>query len=239
MCKTPRAAGDFKLRQCYQILYACALPIHPIGFFHKARAKKPLSIITLPLRTHYFIPICIALIVTVIALIGSDASIWLRYDRDAIQAGQLWRIITGHLAHLGWSHMGMNLAGLGLIWAIFGGHIPWRRWLVILFAGAIGTSVFMLLFNPQLRWYVGLSGVLHTLFIAGCLADLKQRRWDSWILLVLVISKLAYEQIWGPMPGSESTAGGKVIVDAHLYGAVFGFLTMGFFGIKDRFWKAR
>ena len=176
---------------------------------------------------------------TLVALIGSEASIWLRYDRDAIQAGQLWRIVSGHLAHLGWSHLAMNLAGLGLIWVIFGSHIPWQRWLVILVVGAIGTSVLLLLFNPQLRWYVGLSGVLHTLFIAGCLADLKHRRWDTWILLVLVIAKLAYEQIWGPMPGSESTAGGKVIVDAHLYGAVFGFLMMGFYVIKDRIKKAR
>ena len=193
----------------------------------------------MPLRTHYLIPISIALIVTLVALIGSDASLWLRYDRDAILAGQLWRIVSGHLVHLGWSHLAMNLAGLGLIWIIFGSHIPWQRWLMILLVGAIGTSVFMLLFNPQLRWYVGLSGVLHTLFIAGCLADLKYRRWDSWILLILVITKLAYEQIWGPMPGSESTAGGKVIVDAHLYGAIFGFLTMAVYTIKDYFGRKR
>ncbi|WP_455211331.1 rhombosortase [Kaarinaea lacus] len=192
----------------------------------------------MPLPTHYLIPITIALIVTFIALIGSDAATWLRYDRDAILAGQFWRILTGHLAHLGWSHLAMNLAGLALIWTIFGRHLPWHRWLVVLLLGAIGTSMLLLEFNPQLRWYVGLSGVLHTLFIAGCIADLKYRRWDTWVLLVLVIAKLIYEQVWGPMPGSESTAGGKVIVDAHLYGAIFGFLTMGIYGIKDRFRKA-
>jgi rhomboid family GlyGly-CTERM serine protease len=175
--------------------------------------------------------------VTLIALVGSDAATWLRYDRDEIYAGQLWRMVSGHFAHLGWSHLAMNLAGLALIWTIFGGLIPWRRWLLILLVGAIGTSALLLLFNPQLRWYVGLSGVLHTLFIAGCLADLKYRRWDTWMLLLLVIAKLVYEQVWGPMPGSESTAGGNVIVDAHLYGAVFGFLMMGFFAINDRFRK--
>ena len=163
---------------------------------------------------------------------------WLRYDRMAIENGQLWRMLTGHLAHLGWSHLFMNLAGLGLIWTIFGSHITWRRWLVILFVGALGTSVLLLLLNPQLRWYVGLSGILHTLFIAGCLADFKYRRWDTWILLGLVLVKLLYEQIWGPMPGSESTAGGKVIVDAHLYGAAFGFLTMGVYALKDRLTKS-
>jgi len=71
-----------------------------------------------------------------------------------------------------------------------------------------------------------LDGILHTLFIAGCLIELKQPRWDSRILFALVIVKLAYEQIWGPMPGSEETAGGNVIVDAHLYGAVFGVIAV-------------
>ena len=66
------------------------------------------------------------------------------------------------------------------------------------------------------------------------MTDLKTRRWDAWILLMLVIIKLAYEQLWGPMPGSESTAGGKVVVDAHLYGAIFGFVMMGFYALKDR-----
>ena len=188
----------------------------------------------MPLRSHYLIPISIAIIVTVIALIGSEATEWLRYDRNALQTGELWRGITGHLTHLGWSHLAMNLAGLALIWAIFGNHISARRWLVILFVGAVGTSALLYLLNPQLRWYVGLSGILHTLFIAGCVADLKYHRWDNRILLVLVLVKLLYEQIWGPMPGSESTAGGKVIVDAHLYGAVFGFLTMGFYALIDR-----
>lgn len=186
------------------------------------------------MRTRYFIPIVIAIIVTTIAIIGSDAAQWLRYDREAIQAGQLWRLLTAHFAHLGWSHLAMNLAGLALIWALFGGHIPTRRWLVLLLAGCVGTSVLLLVFNPQLRWYVGLSGVLHTLFIAGCLADLKHHRWDTWALLILVIAKLGYEQLWGPMPGSESTAGGNVIVDAHLYGAVLGFVVMAVLWLKDR-----
>ena len=174
---------------------------------------------------------------TLIALLGSDANQWLRYDRIAISDGQLWRVITGHFTHLGWSHLAMNLAGLASIWAIFGGHITWQRWLSLLLVGAIGISTLLFTFNTHLRWYVGLSGVLHTLFIAGCVADLKHKRWDTRLLLALVIVKLGYEQIWGPMPGSESTAGGKVVVDAHFYGAICGVLIMGFYGLKDSLLK--
>lgn len=191
----------------------------------------------MPFRNDYLIPLGIAISVTLIALLGSDANQWLRYDRIAISDGQLWRVITGHFTHLGWSHLAMNLAGLALIWAIFGGHITWQRWLSLLLVGAIGISTLLFTFNTHLRWYVGLSGVLHTLFIAGCMADLKHKRWDTRLLLALVIVKLGYEQIWGPMPGSESTAGGKVVVDAHFYGAICGVLIMGFYGLKDSLLK--
>lgn len=174
----------------------------------------------------------VAIIVTLIALIGSDLAQWLRYDRVAILNGEYWRVVSGHFVHLSWSHLGMNVAGLLLVWFIFGGHLPWGRWIIILLAGALGVSALLLYFNPQLRWYVGLSGILHTLFIAGCLADLKFGRWDTWILLILVILKLGYEQLMGPLPGSESTAGGNVIVDAHLYGAIFGVVMMVFYWLR-------
>lgn len=185
--------------------------------------------------SHYTIPLALAIIVTLIAIIGSEASQWLRYDRDAILGGELWRAITGHLAHLSWSHLAMNLAGLGLIWVIFGTHLTTKRWLILLVFGALGTTTLLLIYNPTLRWYVGLSGVLHTLFIAGVLVDLKHGRWDSRLLLALIIAKLAYEQIWGPMPGSEESAGGNVIVDAHLYGAICGLAMFIIYTLWDKY----
>ncbi|WP_455205741.1 rhombosortase [Kaarinaea lacus] len=180
------------------------------------KASSPLSL------RFYMIPISLAIIVTFIAGFGSELSVWLRYDRAALEHGQIWRVFSGHLVHLSWSHLFMNVAGMALIWAIFAHQYRWSEWLLIIIVGAIGVSLCLYWFNPELRWYVGLSGILHTLFIAGCLVELKQPRWDSRILFSLVIVKLAYEQIWGPMPGSEETAGGNVIVDAHLYGAIFG-----------------
>jgi hypothetical protein len=40
-----------------------------------------------------------------------------------------------------------------------------------------------------------------------------------------LLGKLAWEQFSGPLPGSEGTAGGPVIVDSHLFGALGGALT--------------
>lgn len=183
----------------------------------------------------YTIPLVLALIVTLIAAIGSDLEHWLRFDRVAIFNGQLWRLLTGHLAHLGWSHLTMNVLGLALIWALFGKAYDTRHWLIALCIGSLGTSALLLWLNPELRWYVGLSGVLHTLFILGCLADIQQSRWGGGLLLLAVAAKLLYEQIAGPMPGSESTAGGRVIVDAHLYGGLWGAICYGFFYVYEKY----
>ena len=70
--------------------------------------------------------------------------------------------------------------------------------------------------------YVGLSGVLHGLFVSGCLMDIRNGHRDALLLFILISAKLAWEQVSGPLPGSESTAGGHVVVDAHLYGALSG-----------------
>jgi len=44
------------------------------------------------------------------------------------------------------------------------------------------------------------------------------------VLVAFVAAKLVWEQTGGPLPGSEATSGGTVIVDAHLYGALGGFI---------------
>ena len=54
------------------------------------------------------------------------------------------------------------------------------------------------------------------------LAGLAERSGEALILAVVVAAKVAYEQLAGPLPGSEATSGGAVIVDAHLYGVIGG-----------------
>jgi rhomboid family GlyGly-CTERM serine protease len=78
--------------------------------------------------------------------------------------------------------------------------------------------------NPGLYWYVGMSGLLHGLLAAGIVARWKNFDAETAILLLLLVAKISWEQFSGPVPGSESTSGGPVVVDAHLYGAIGGVL---------------
>ena len=57
-------------------------------------------------------------------------------------------------------------------------------------------------------------------FVSG----IRNRQVESWIIAAFLAMKLAYEQLLGPLPGSEGTAGGEVVVVAHLYGAISGAL---------------
>jgi rhomboid family GlyGly-CTERM serine protease len=146
------------------------------------------------------------------------------WDRGALGQGEVWRLATGHFVHLGWSHLVLNIAGLGLVTWITGKTFSVLRWLVIaVLTLAVIDAGFWYLYDG-LDWYVGLSGLLHGLLVAGLFAGTIRGDREAMALGVLVIGKLAWEQVAGPLPGSESTSGGAVIVDAHLYGAVGGLL---------------
>ena len=180
-----------------------------------------------PLKAYIF-PTLIALLALGIIAIGDQLSHTLQYDSVAISNGELWRIVTAHLVHLGWSHLGLNLAGLALIFLFFAQCVPIRFWWVAFFVCALGISVLVYFLNPEIRWYVGLSGVLHGLFVIAGIMDIRVRKWEGIFFTVVILGKVIYEQVAGPLPGSEEAAGGPVLVDAHFYGATIG-LALGLY----------
>lgn len=180
------------------------------------------------------IPLGVAAAAILCASFSEILNPWLRFDRAALATGEVWRIFTAHVTHLGWSHLGLNLAGLALIWALFRRELAMPRWSATLAASAVGVSAGLWLFNPEVEWYVGLSGVLHGLFIAGVIASLRNGHRREWLLIFVMVGKIISEQFIGPSPGSEELAGGPVIVDAHLYGAVSGALVSLLFYLIDR-----
>ena len=96
----------------------------------------------------------------------------------------------------------------------------------------MGISIGLLLLDPNIAWYVGLSGLLHGYYTAGAIAVKFKRRFWNYMLLILIFSKLTWEQVMGPIPGSVEVSGGNVVVDAHLYGAIMGLITGYFIVLK-------
>ncbi|HGX92507.1 MAG TPA: rhombosortase [Candidatus Tenderia sp.] len=173
---------------------------------------------------HHWLPLLLALLSLLIATLGDPANLLLRYDQEAIRHGQWWRFLTANLTHLGWSHTLLNLIGLALIWGLFARVYATTNWLIITLVSSLGVTLGLLLFNPHIEWYVGLSGLLHGLFVAGVIGAIRQGHNREALLLVAIAAKLIWEQVSGPLPGTSEMTNGPVIVDSHLYGAIAGGL---------------
>ena len=175
----------------------------------------------------WLLPGALLIIAALLAATGDSGREWLRFERGPIGDGELWRLITGHFVHLGLTHFLLNSAGLVLVWILVGRGFAFLEWLAIIAGSIAAIDIGLWIFSPELEWYVGLSGLLHGMLVGGILASWRERRSEALILGLVIAGKLAYEQFLGPLPGSEGTSGGTVIVDAHLYGVVGGIILAG------------
>ena len=153
-------------------------------------------------------------------VLGDTAVLWLQYDRAAIAAGSWWRLLTAHLVHLDAHHFALNGLGLVLVWALFAADYDAVDWLIIVCAGALGISCGLWWLSPGVLWYVGASGVLHSIMAAGTVRHVVQRAWDRWILTVVFLGKLGFDQ-YQHLQGKSAPL---LVVDAHVYGAAAGFI---------------
>jgi rhomboid family GlyGly-CTERM serine protease len=156
---------------------------------------------------------------------ASMASV-LQYDRGLIDQGQYWLLLTGHLVHLNWVHWALNMAGLLLVAVFFSLYGKMLDWLFVLLFSALVTGLGLYWLHPELIWYVGLSGVLHGLFIFGAIREIRFYPFSGYLLLLLIAAKLFWENMNGALPGSEAMTGGRVLVEAHLYGAIGGLVAV-------------
>src|SRR5580693_1190497 len=161
--------------------------------------------------------LAILLAMDVVLALGDNVDQLLRYDRGAIAAGGWWRLLTAHIVHLDVHHLILNQLGLVLVWSLFAQDYDAVEWCAIVLSGALAISSGLWWLSPRVSWYVGASGVLHSVMGAGVAKHLAERSWDRWILAVGLCAKLAWEQWGGP-------AAPLIVVDAHLYGAACGFI---------------
>jgi rhomboid family GlyGly-CTERM serine protease len=175
------------------------------------------------LRQHW--PLLVLLVpCLLLAAAGEPVRMLLRYDRAAIEHGEVWRLFTGNFVHLGLGHLLEDMAGLVLLWLLFEDVLPGWRTPAVICLGSLAVGLGLLIGDPHVDWYVGISGALDTLWAAGALGLLRRRDRFGWMLAAVLLVKLIYEQCFGAMPFSSVSSGGMVIVDAHLYGALAGAL---------------
>jgi len=155
---------------------------------------------------------------------GGQVQSW-RYDLNLINNGNYWLMLSGHFVHLNWTHWALNMAGLAIVAFFFSPYGNVVQWLLVILISSVFVSLGMYLWNPDVITYVGLSGVLHGLFIYGAIRETRFYPASGYALLALLVAKLIWELMSGPLPGSEELTAGRVITDAHFYGAVGGLVS--------------
>ena len=167
-------------------------------------------------------------------LAGPPARAWLRYERESIAGGEVWRLVSGNLVHADVTHIGWNLLGLAIVVVLVGTELPARRWLLVTLASAVAVGAGLYLLSPTVEWYLGFSGVLHGLLLAGLLAQWQRSRSATTIAVAgLLIAKLGYEQVAGPLPFVASTGSDLPVVHAaHTYGAIGGLVAGSSFLVR-------
>lgn len=179
-------------------------------------------------------PLAVGAACLALGAFGEAGREWGRYQRGAVEAGEAWRLVTAHLVHLGPGHLALNLVALALLGALFDEVLVAADWIAATVVSALAIDFGLYAWNNDVDWYVGLSGVLHGYVAAGAVLlaarrsaagaePLEARRSAVGVaLLVGLAAKIAWEQYAGPIPFTQASAGGPVVVAAHLYGAVAG-----------------
>lgn len=186
----------------------------------------------LPIATTLAAVACLALSFAPDAVAG-----WLAFDRQAILAGQIWRIWTGHLVHFSVQHALVDTSVLFLLGAVAERELGLSRVGLALFVGAPAISVGLLILAPEMSYYRGASGLNMLVAVAGGVA-----LWQSMPKLRLLIIafgtflalKVMFETIGLSLDMAELPKTIQAAWQAHFLGSVCGWIA-GVYGRRGRF----
>lgn len=157
------------------------------------------------------------------------AEAW-EYNRESILHGEWGRLLTGHLTHWNFDHLCWDAAtflllGVACVWRSVG------RTVAALLGAAVAISASLLLFQPEMATYRGLSGLASALFtLLAAMIWRESRRTGRWKLSVAAIAaataflaKAAYESATGSTLFVDSASADFIpLASAHLIGGAIG-----------------
>jgi rhomboid family GlyGly-CTERM serine protease len=162
----------------------------------------------------------LAVVIVLTQATGPAAHAILRYDRAAVTAGQVWRLVTCHFVHLSWYHAFLNVLALGALVLLCPDRVTWRDWGVRLLVLSLGVSLGLYAFAPRVDTYVGFSGVLHGLFVLGLWPLAARRDLIAIGCMVFLGAKIAWECAMGAPVSDAASIGGRVVTESHLFGTL-------------------
>ncbi len=146
--------------------------------------------------------------------------------RRAMAFSEPWRLLTGHFVHLSLVHALLNGVALLLLGRLFADRLRQVELWTLLAAAPLVISLSFWILMPELHWYRGLSGVLHSIYFAGCVAWIAETtgraRWLPIAALIGGTLKVLVEQPWDSSFPTHEWLRVAVVPQAHLIGAIVG-----------------
>lgn len=139
-------------------------------------------------------------------------------DVRKVMSGQLWRLFTGHLAHITWRQYQTDAAVFLLVFSAYARTEGLAASLSLILFSALGVSLAVLIAgNYQI--YAGLSGLGCAGFSANVASQVASRpmRPLPWLLGLLFMGFLAVGE-------GMSDSGVEIASEAHIAGAACGVL---------------
>ena len=172
---------------------------------------------------HYWLYIFLIFLVVLGVLSEPASSEWFRFDRQRIQAGEWWRLLSAHFVHLSHLHALGNALGVAMCAYIAGPYLNNLKGVLLLLWCACWVGLGLFYWADYLHRYVGLSGVLHGLLVVAPFVSGYYSRKIAWLFAFLIGCKVLWEQSpWYDDMAAFSFIGGRVEVNAHLLGFLAG-----------------
>ncbi len=170
---------------------------------------------------------CAIVALCALVQIWPAAQVSLQFERQAIDAGQWWRLATGNFVHYDWLHFGANVGALAIVGWLGLRRSTWTIGLVALAAIVVGVGVHA--WAGGIMTYRGVSGVTFALLAwVIVLAAAQERRCmrTAWLIALLLLAvKSVFETAAGcPLLPTSAPAGVEVVGITHMTGLAAGSL---------------
>jgi rhomboid family GlyGly-CTERM serine protease len=168
-----------------------------------------------------------------------DRLVWLRgamvFSREAILGGEYWRLLTGQLLFFGHYDLCLDILPLPILGYLLEPEAR-KRMLAIMLISALGVGLCVLLFNPELELYCGISGIVYGVIAWGLIVYYRRiegKEYGVWLLLLsMFILKIVLECAGsGFAPMHSQNLAFPALPEAHLYGALAGLAGAIIFGV--------
>jgi rhomboid family GlyGly-CTERM serine protease len=160
----------------------------------------------------------------------------LALDRNAVAAGEWWRLWTAHLVHFSARHAVLDASAALLLGHLAERFLGRRFIAIMLLVGAPLLSCVLLLLVPGLMEYRGASGlatVLGAIAGVGLWRARPRVRIPVMVLGIVFLAKLASDAFAAPMTLTNLPIGVDVAWQAHMLGIAFGLLAWAMVAVRS------